>query len=979
MKQVFVSFFFVFLVHELHAQLYMRNFGVEQGLPSTETYDILQDQKGYIWVSSDRGVSRYDGYSFRNFSTADGLTDNTVFFLQEDAQGQIWCATLNNQLCFFDSGDHIIPYRYNQELQENPPRISVIQSVNITSSGELLLGRQRDGCLQMNGDGVRTDFKNGIHDSSITTLVYATDDYFVYGTADPRIRSAHVPQYIFVQINGDTCSVQIHPEVPTYYATALRKKDGTILVSTANIVLEVTPDFQKIVHRFEATVIRMTEDTEGNVWIGMYGQGVRKYPNGSDLSGNDYSVYLAGENVTDVLQDDEGGYWMSTLDHGLFFLASDNVHGLLYHNSITGNTVNAITGDGRGHIFIGTNNGWVHACTRDSVLNNFNFNSTAAQTDLVQEIFCAPGGDLRICTNKLIRIVHHGAPGDSLARYGFGKSICSDNAGGTWIGGLNSILHFTGSSAQPDRYLHSNHWIQELYFDSISDKLLVGTLEGLYWLDSDTLAPYMAGKNKITARVSAIRRAGNKLVVGTIGDGVCLLTDDSMQTVGIEQGLCSPMINDLDVDEHGVIWAATNAGVSRIDCIGRNINVHCYSTYHGLPTNEVGRIFCEKEAVWIGTNSGAAWFLPAEIATVSLPPPIYILGVSTRGEQASLNQPVSFSYAQDNVVFSFLGISYRSNGNTLYRYRIASLDTSWEYTYSRTVEFASLPPGEYAFEVMARNGDGVWSSSPAVFRFSIEHPFWQTWWFRIIVVLMLAACVWWIFTQRIKRLRKNAQQRGLLAEYQHQALAAQMNPHFIFNSLTAMQAFILDGEKEKALKYVDRFAFLMRKSMEHSVQKFVPLEKDVELLRVYFELETARFEDRLTCSINIAPDVPVSELRVPAMIVQPFAENAIRHGVIHRGQQGGRVDVRFEWKENQLWCCIEDNGVGRARSAEINRSRRKHTSFGASITQERLRLLCEVTHQQYALTITDKTDADQHPTGTIIYFMLPSLKNESHA
>jgi LytS/YehU family sensor histidine kinase len=279
---------------------------------------------------------------------------------------------------------------------------------------------------------------------------------------------------------------------------------------------------------------------------------------------------------------------------------------------------------------------------------------------------------------------------------------------------------------------------------------------------------------------------------------------------------------------------------------------------------------------------------------------------------------------------------------------------------------------------MARNGDGTWSDSAATFRFTIHKPFWHTWWFWAVLVVLVGGTGWWIVSGWLKNMRKDALQKRLLGEYQHQALAAQMNPHFIFNSLSSMQAFVLGDEKENALRYIDRFSFLMRKSLEHSMLRFVPLEKEIELLRAYLDIEAMRFGDKLTYTIVCEPGLDMASIEVPTMLIQPFAENAIRHGLLHRVEPGGQITISFAQEGETVWCRVEDNGVGRLRSTEINRTRRKHVSFGEPITEERLRLLCDVTGQPCSITYTDKTTADGRPAGTMVLFVLPSRKREQH-
>lgn len=954
---------------------YFRHFGVEQGLPSSQTYDVLQDRLGYIWISTDRGVSRYDSYSFRNFSSADGLTDNTVFFLEEDTAGNIWCATLNNQLCYFQ-GEKILPYAYNAVLQQASPQTKIIQSLDVTSRGDVVIGRQEAGCVIIDSSGKLLGLGNPLADSKVYE-VFASDQYFIFGSIAVNNYQYSSQTFSIVVNGGAPVQVQMFLSNSPNYTTALRKANGTILVSTANLLLEVAPDGSYRLHEMEARIIRMAEDKAGNTWVSLYGQGVRRYAPGADLAGTGYRNFLIKETVTDILQDNEGSYWMTTLDHGVYYLASTSVHCLFEANSLRGISVTALTADVNGKMLVGTSGGWI---IYDAGHSNreINCNVSPYETSIVQDICVVPGRkETWFCTSGRLMYIDSGLILSDVRENGMSR-ICTDGKDGYWMGGFNGMGHINRDSGGFDQRLRVNCWVQELYYDSVSEKVLVGGLDGLYWLNGDSLERYKIGDKYITSRVNAVRRSGDMLVVGTIGAGVCLIGDDTIITISTPEGLCSPMVNDLDVDRHGNIWAGTNAGVAQITNAGTARTVNCFSTYHGLPTNEVSRVFCNNDTVWIGTTAGAAWFVPGEIEHSPVAPPIYIQEVLINGQQVPSDSTQTFSHNENQVRFSFLGISYRNNGNTTYRYRLVGLEKDWTTTNNRSVEYASLPPGNYIFEVIASNGDATSSYKPALFGFSISKPFWMRWWFWMLLTVLLVTAAWWTINQRLLNIRNTVRQKGILAEYQHQALASQMNPHFIFNSLSSMQAFILGDEKENALRYIDRFSFLMRKSLEHSMLKFVPLEKEIELLRAYLDIEAMRFGDKLAYNITCAPSIDARHIHIPTMLIQPFAENAIRHGLMHREETGGQISISFSLQENNLWCCVEDNGVGRERSAEINRTRRKHISFGSSITEERLRLLCEVTGQLYSITYTDKTDERNHASGTTVHFIVPSRKTEPH-
>jgi ligand-binding sensor domain-containing protein len=982
MKNIlFTVFIFLCIVRGDAQQYYMRHFGVEDGLPSSETYDVMQDRHGFIWISTDRGVSRYDSYAFRNFSTADGLTDNTVFSAQEDEEGKIWFATLHGGLCY-SAGDTILPYPYNHLLKDSLGEIIVIQSFSAQSSGEVIVGRQAYGCIQIDKDG---NSSRPYHVHTETGFVYQVlkSGRTMVGSSyenNPQ-QYQNLSAVVCINENGHFRHYKMELQRNSAFNQIMACSDGRYLFAADNILLEVQPDGSSRQYSVAARITKLVEDAAGNIWIGMLNAGVKKYARGADLSSEDYEYFLPNETVTDVIQDRESAYWFSTLDHGVYYMSSTAVHWLTMNNGINEASVTAMSRSTNGKVLVGTTGGQIYRAGATGIRLCVDWSKENNHIDFVRDLYCMPDqSGTWVGTGHSLFFLESDSIMRPVLRTGYAKSVTGDGAKGSWIGVMNGIRHFPDvSSPGEDNCIRFAGWPQDLYWDTLSSLLIIGDMNGLRYVNKDSVQPYPLADGPLTVRVNSVIGWGTKLVAATMGEGVCIIEKGTLKKISTQQGLSSPLVNDVDVDSEGNIWAATNSGLSQIVFTGDTFVIHNYTIFHGLPTNEINRVLCHDSRVWVGTSIGVAWFFPHEMLQERVAPPIYIEHVSVNGLARNSDSTWQFDHDDNHVRFSFLGISFRNAGNTIYRYRLLGLDSQWVLTDNRSVEFASLPPGDYRFEVMARNDDGTWSLSPDTFAFVIQPPFWSTWWFWIGSVALLIGITAFFINRRLRNVRYMAQQKTILAEYQHQALAAQMNPHFIFNSLTSMQAFILGDEKENALRYVDRFAFLMRKSMEHSVLKFVPLEKEVDLLRAYFDLEAMRFGDRLTCTITIDDSTDMSGIEVPAMLVQPFAENAIRHGVVHRNEPGGYVNVLFEWRNGALWCTVDDNGIGRKRSAEINRSRRRHISFGSSITEERLRTLCEVMKQHFHLTCTDKYNQDGTAAGTTIYFMLPSRKRESHA
>ena len=272
------------------------------------------------------------------------------------------------------------------------------------------------------------------------------------------------------------------------------------------------------------------------------------------------------------------------------------------------------------------------------------------------------------------------------------------------------------------------------------------------------------------------------------------------------------------------------------------------------------------------------------------------------------------------------------------------------------------------------------SKNPATVKFEILPPFWQTWWFRIGAISFLIASIWVILNTRFKRIQERENERQAFQKKVNNlrmaALQTQMNPHFIFNALNAIQQFLTTNDQENAMIYLARFARLIRTIFEQSKKKEITLEEELDLLKLYLDLEKLRFKDKV--SINLEVDKQLEEVledwKLPPLLIQPIVENAFKHGLMHK-KSGGILNIKFISQNDLLKCIIEDNGIGRKKAKEINNWRPKnHQSSGIKSTQERLEILARTKNRTSDtfknFDIIDLYDSNKNPLGTRIEMII---------
>ncbi|PUZ22154.1 Two component regulator propeller [Chitinophaga costaii] len=383
----------------------------------------------------------------------------------------------------------------------------------------------------------------------------------------------------------------------------------------------------------------------------------------------------------------------------------------------------------------------------------------------------------------------------------------------------------------------------------------------------------------------------------------------------------------------------------------------------------------------VGASNFVVSLLPAMLQPAPPPPDVTITGLraldSTILFEADLleDKPVPLTARQNSINISFRSIHY-NRARLRYAYKLEGLDENWsENNQVPTARYTNLSPGMYTFKVKASNTAGTYSDHVTMLKIYIHPAFWQTWWFRALCGMAVVGVIFSFMRYRIHRVQKQAKRR---AEFQQQisqsemkALRAQMNPHFIFNALNSIQLFMMKNQMEQALAYLGRFARLIRDVLDHSQLNTLPLSKELKMLENYMELEKLRFADQFQYSISISPALDPDFIEIPSMILQPFVENAIWHGLLHKKEMG-ILRINFEKKDKHLLCIIQDNGIGRERSAAIKQQGGEtHHSRGLQITRDRLSLYNSRFNVEASFEILDLKSPTGDNLGTQVNIWIP--------
>jgi len=354
----------------------------------------------------------------------------------------------------------------------------------------------------------------------------------------------------------------------------------------------------------------------------------------------------------------------------------------------------------------------------------------------------------------------------------------------------------------------------------------------------------------------------------------------------------------------------------------------------------------------------------------------------------SLNHTDALQLNHDQNFFSvgFSVLSYFQQDKNQYAYTLAGFSPDWIPTNGPPLAaFTNVPPGRYTLKIRGSNSDGTWSNERHL-AIVIQPAYWQTAWFKALLALLFLGGAYALYRYQLAqktlkarlkseealRKQQEAEFKQYLAQAEVSALRAQMNPHFIFNCLNSIQYFTAHNEAEKASDYLTKFSRLIRLVLENSRSEKVTLENELETLRLYLEMEIMRFGGKVAYELDVAENVSLDYLQIPPLLLQPFVENAIWHGLMHR-EEGGTVRVRVTQPDEQwLRVDITDDGIGRAKAAEYkSKSATRHKSFGMKVTAERIELINQLYQTNTRIEISDLTTPDGQPSGTQVTVHIP--------
>ncbi len=930
------------------------NFNVQSGLPSDETYHVMQDSKGFLWISTDHGAVKYNGDRFVTYSTHNGLPDDVIFKTYEDQFGRIWFISFNGRLAYLKD-NQIVSYEYNQLIRDHLHRDPIITHFAVDQEGTVKIGFAQAGLFKIDKDGKLTQLIQSNYDGIRTIAHIDSMGQLSFGRLGAK--KMNVRNFELTLSSPTDTAIYILPNLEN--STARMTKFGESSVAFAHgssrfYLVDIDSVYEVKTHN----IIAGLNTVGSSLWVGEFKNGITQYMlNGGQLMQGE--KWLENHSVTSVCQDYEGGYWFTTLESGLYYVP----------NKSAGN----IIADAEGkllsvrHLEYAANGEDLFFCDLDHIYkaNPQSEIKRIAKTDLMQGMLTTKTG-LMYSDMGLWSLDLPSEEVTLISKFGFNSRFACNDRGTIYVGGTSHGMILVDMK-KPIGKRCVKYDIGRVFraiFESDSTVIVAG-FDGV-----DRL--YLNNGNReniatITGRVEDLAWYKEQLFVGTRSDGLYVFKASKVDHYTTDHGLPSDNISTVHVQEGNpaVVWLGTNRGIARLQ-LDENTTVAIYDVADGLLDNRITDLTINENTLVAGTKKGLSILkIGEELVAKRLS--IYVDSASVNDQAIDLvDREVRLSESAGNVNFYATGVCLHCLGRTEY-----VMSVNGENTYSSNGHFTitSLAAGDYeiSFGIMDPKGNVANSN---LYRITVFPPVWKRPWFILLAVLLVGGVVFFLVRRRLQLAIQRERIMNQSRSYQQRALALQMKPHFVFNSLNSIQNLILKEDKEAAHRYISKFAQLMRKNLEHSALDLISLEEELAVLDVYFQLEERRFDQKVVFEKKLRLTSELSALYVPPFILQPLVENCFWHGFGAEDVLEPRITLEISESGKVLEIILEDNGIGVFSSQKTQGSKK---SMSSDIVRSRLTLLEKKYNFTSDLKVEDLSEVGGR--GTRIFMRLPILNS----
>lgn len=972
MRDFWIVFLVWFSVAEVFSQQNYRAETIQfnQGLPSDFVHSCIK-KDNYLYIATQRGLCLYDGYTF--------IKNPTI-------SSQVNYLALNNDyLCFYDHNLGLVQIK---NILDTPKVLSAVNFNDASTNNDHFdyVYKDSQGLLWCSDQNYIKYYAPKSKKMTLFLLDKNFIDYDAKNTFfEPNSKEVWIATRKGMMVwNRKTNQWKKHLDPilqkTNFLSVALSKNKKLLyFVNDKEFLIYAIPEKKLIVRKKNPipskTINIIANYANGNTIAFHHENEIFLW----DTFNSPKRIFHTKNTINQVLYDTETHFFWVSTNHGLVKLTPDD------------QSILSITAPLRNHKIVTAiaqmQNGTIALCNGDNFLytyldNQWNVVSSLDKTLEITHIY-PHKNQLFLATNKGIYQVEHQKM-KLLVPIDLGvKKLVIDTKNQMWIlpkKGAIQVYDLTLQKMVEGKITNNDKYWKENQFNAIAIAKN-GKIWLASWMPKDYGISYYDTAKKQFVEINAIKQfknesefitdyynqiafthEGNQLFSGYGGWNMVNPEGKIIHSLNTEKyKVANDHIEGIAEDAQHNIWFASAEGLNHYNF--KTDKVVRISQIDGLATDELIHGFCKLKdsKIALGTDFGIQLVATQKVLQTKLVNKLQLTIAKKDGKILPLPNPtitVNYDFTELDLYFSAL--SYSEKEKIIYRYKFDT-DSTWNYLGTNPkLSLVKLAPGKYNITVGVGDNLNNWQSKTLSIPIIVTPPFYQTFWFYGIVLFLLLAFIYWINRYLVNQEKIKGILKSDIKEAEMQTLRSQMNPHFMFNSLNSINSYIIQNKSSEASKYLTTFSKLMRSILDNSKHRTIPLEKELKTLDWYLQLEAVRLEHKFTYSINCSENVDTETTLIPPLVLQPFVENAIWHGIQNKMGKGHiQIAITME-KEEMMKISITDDGIGRTASALLKKNQTTHKSYGIDITINRLQLL----HPQNSIAIIDLYDTNNHATGT---------------
>jgi len=967
---LFLLFFFIAPAGRAQVANYTA-FTVNDGLPSNYVYRCIEDDKGFLWVATDAGIARFDGKHFQVFTTREGLPDNEVLAVVKENSGRIWVNCFKQKPAYFDEvKNRFINAREDKSLAMVPEGTGVMHFFPLLNGGIMFCNEKgsfiyRDGRFTSYIPGRRDDWFFVKENKDGTELTYGES------LVDPskqiwqsKIFLKRGTQYL------DSVLIHISKIVP--HPVVAQNEGKFYLLSYVTGKCYIYSNFNAHPVRFRVDSVAIPEAYNNFEFT----------PESFYLLGISGKIYLFDKNTlkqqavvsgnylpNSLYKDSNDNLWVSTIDKGLLLIKKRNFDKVAMPPGFSNTNFLSIARKTDGTVLAGNFYGEVVASGRRKISVN-----TIQKNGLI-----ARQRKILISSNKIFSFSESGICSDYKKNLGIpGKTAVAYNDSIIIVGqsfGLQKLNTLTEKLTT----LNALRKRVTALTSDVKGLVYFGSTDGLYKysFDRNVTVPYGRAYPLLRERIAGLCLTPDGLLwVATAGNGLLVLKDEKLLLqVADKEGVVNNAARSITPGRPNQVWLGTAGGISVINYALRNNNItytiQNLTVNDGLTSNVINELLCQNDTIYAATASGIT-VLPANASIPKFNIPVQLIHMSINQRDTVISPFYKLGYNQQNLQMEFAGIELSGHFKNL-QYTLDK-NRQWIDLNENTLAI-ELGSGNHMVQVRAVDVNGNISHKILTIKFDIATPFWKAVWFWLITAFLLQMAVIYWLNRRIKSAKEANLAKQIagvqLASLEQQAFTSLMNPHFMFNALNSIQHYINLQDRQSANRYLSDFASLIRKNFEAAQQSFVPLEQEVENIKIYLRLEQMRFNDRFSYQLSVDELLDIEDWMIPTMILQPLLENALLHGIMP-SSISGKITIDLKAQDGNLLITIADNGIGIANSLAL-KAPNGHRSRGMELIKKRIAALSRFGANPITISISPAFESEKNPGNKIMLFIPKGL------